>query len=191
MKLKATPVMLVHYLLYVLIVLLLAGVGAGGFLLHRSLASYVTTVDHLKIDSEVNDQALINSQHLKKVLAQNQDNINRAAAIVADTKYYQYQDQIVQDITSYATAANLTVLGFNFASPTASTPTKQTVPGVKTTTAVVSLASPIPYTSYLKFLKLVERNLTKMQVVQLDITGDAKIPGDVNSQSVTIEVYTR
>ena len=182
---------LVHWGLYGLIIFLLAGIAVGGYFLHQQLSRYVLEVDHLKIDSDINEQGIANAQRLRTVLTENEDNVDRAASIVADTKYYQYQDQIVRDITSYASAANLTVLGFDFTTAAPGKTSTSTVKGLKTINATISLQSPVPYTNYLKFLKLIERNLTKMQVTQLDISNNLKTPGGISSPVMMVEVYVR
>lgn len=188
-KLSISKASLVHWSLYGLIVVLIAAIGAGGYFLHQSLSRSALEVDHLKIDSEINEQGIANAQKLQRVLDDNQDNVVRAAAIVADTKYYEYQDQIVRDISAYAAAANLTVLGFDFS--TSATSKASNVPGLKSINATISLQSPVPYNNYLRFLKLIERNLTKMQVTQLDISNDLKTAGAISSPIITLEVYVR
>lgn len=181
--------MIVHWCLYVLIVLLVSGAGYGVYALHQKLSSYATEVNRLSIDSELNQQSIENAKKLRRVLDENKENVDRAAAIVADTQYYQYQDQIVQDVTSYASASGLTVLGFDFS--TANKTSKSRVSGVKTVVATITLQNPVPYNNYLKLLKLIERNLTKMQVTQLDISNDLKAPGTISSPVITLEVYVR
>lgn len=180
---------LVHWSLYGLLVVLVAGLLFGGYVLHQKLSGYVMEVDHLKIDSEINEQGIANARKLRKVLEENGESVDRAADIVADTKYYVYQDQIVKDISAYASAANLTVLGFDFS--TSASAKASNVKGIKTVVATISLNSPVPYDNYLRFLKLIERNLTKMQVTQLDISNDLKTPGAVNSPIITLEVFVR
>lgn len=184
-----SPTMIVHWSLYALIVLLLAGAGYGVYMMHQKLSSYATEVNRLSIDSELNQQSIENAKKLRRILDENQENVTRAAAIVADTQYYQYQDQIVQDVTSYASASGLTVLGFDFS--TTGKTGKSRVSGVKTVVATVTLQNPVPYTNYIKLLKLIERNLTKMQVTQLDISNDLKAPGTISSPVITLEVYVR
>lgn len=188
-KLSISSTRLVHWSLYTLIVVLLFATGFAISFTHQKLASFVTHVDHLKIDSEVNQQSIENAQKLRRALDDNKDSVERAAAIVADTKYYEYQDQIVQDITSYANASGLTVLGFDFTTSTQSR--TSTVKGLKTVVATISLKSPVQYTNYLRFLKLIERNLTKMQITELEIANDLKTPGAIDAQLVTLEVYVR
>lgn len=188
-KSALTSTVIVNWSLYGLIVLLVAGIGAGSYLMHMKLVGYVTNVDHTKIDTELSEQGIENAKKLRRTLDDNRESVARAAAIVADTKYYEYQDQIVQDISSYAAASGLTVLGFDF---TTSTSAKATaITGVKAVVATISLSSPVNYDNYLQFLKLIERNLTKMQITQLDISNDLKNIGSVNSPVITLEVYVR
>ena len=188
-KSTLTSTVIVNWSLYGLIVLLVAGIGAGSYLMQMKLVGYVTNVDHTKIDTELSEQGIENAKKLRRTLDDNRESVARAAAIVADTKYYEYQDQIVQDISSYAAASGLTVLGFDF---TTSTSAKATaITGVKAVVATISLSSPVNYDNYLQFLKLIERNLTKMQITQLDISNDLKNIGSVNSPVITLEVYVR
>ena len=189
MKPKISSVILVHWLLYVSILLLAGAVIAGGYFAHTHLSSFITTVDHLKTDAEINDEAIINAQRLSVALETHKDSVSRAQAIVADTKYYEYQDQIVRDITSYANTAGVTILGFNFTATPATA--SGSVKGVKSVSASISLANPVPYDNYLRFLKLIERNLTKMQVSEMNITSDLRSLGQISSPTLTMEVYVR
>lgn len=184
---------IVHWSLYALIVLLIGGIGAGTYYIHQRLSDYVVEVDHLKIDSDINQQGIENAQKLRIALDKNKGSVARASAIVADTQYYEYQDQIVKDVTSYASVSGLTVLGFDFsAAPTTSAKNSSgSIKGIKTTVANISLQSPVSYTSYLRFLKLIERNLTKMQVTEIHIANDLKTPNTISSPTLTLEVYVR
>ncbi len=193
-KSSVSSVMVVHWSFYALIILLIGGIGYGTYYVHQHLVSYVIQVDHLKIDSDINQQGIENAQKIRIALDKNKDSVARAAAIVADTKYYEYQDQIVKDVTSYASASGLTVLGFDFSASTAVTPTKKTagsVNGVKTMVANIALQSPVQYSNYLRFLKLIERNLTKMQVTEINISNDLKSADAISSPTLTLEVYVR
>lgn len=185
-----SPVVAASWSLYALIALLVTGIGFGSHSLHTTLVTKAVAVDHKKIDSELNETALLNAQRLSRILDENHDSVERASAIVADTKHYEYQNQIVSDITSYAAEAKLTVLGFSFIDPTTTTG-KPSAAKMKSVVASISLASPVPYENYLTFLKLIERNLTKMQVTQLDISNSTDSPGAISSPTITLEVYVR
>ena len=184
-----SPTRVVNIALYAALLVLLSGLGFGVYFLHSQLSAYAVTVDHLKTDSELNQQSLENAQKLRRALQVNADSVERAAEIVADTKYYEYQDQIVKDISSYATATGITVLGFDFSTSTTAKTTN--VPGLNTVVVSISLISPVQYSSYLRFLKLIERNLTKMQVTQLDISNDLKTAGTISSPVITVEAFVR
>ena len=181
----------IHWLLYAAVGLLVIGIGVSAVVLHQNLGAYVTQVDHLKIDAEIDERGIENAALLRQKLRDNSDSVERAAAIVADTTFYQYQDQIVQDVTSYGKAAGIDVLGFDFSSSATAAAKPSTVSGLKTVTTTVTLKNPVNYRSYLRFLKLLERNLTKLQVTQIDIASDIKTPGVITAPTVTLEVYVR
>lgn len=60
-------------------------------------------------------------------LEKHQTDMEKAAMIVADTTSYKYQDQIVQDITTYANLSGLTILGFDFPTQRHPQPSRQVV----------------------------------------------------------------
>lgn len=188
-KASFTPAVIASYCLYALTALLAVGIVVGGYFMHRTLDNFATEVDHIQIDAELSQQSIENLRQLEKALDDNRDSVERASAIVADTKYYEYQNQIVEDVNSYAAASGLTVLGFDFTN--AGKAPAPSASGTKTIVATVNLQAPVRYDNYLRFLRLIERNLTKMQITQLDISNDLKTPGMISSPSVTLEVYVR
>lgn len=191
-KLAVSRVVMTSWGLGLLIVALIIGIGASGYFLHTSLIAKVVAIDHKKIDSDINETALLNARRLSRILEQHHDSMDRASAIVADTKHYEYQNQIVSDITSYAAESRITILGFDFIDPAANAKkSSASSAGVKSVVASISLASPVPYNNYLHFLRLIERNLTKMQVTQLDLSNDPENAGSIGSPTVTIEVYVQ
>jgi hypothetical protein len=140
-------------------------------------------------------------QHLKTEMADNQVAVNRAASIVADSKYYQYQNQIIDDLNKYAKAAGFnSITSFSFtdsstagasaSSAVATTPGVAAPVGLKSVTATVSLPGSISYQSAMNFLKAVESNLTKMDLggvtMQLDTTS-----GNLTINPLSIKVYTQ
>lgn len=162
---------------------------ASAFLHDETLKSV-----HNKIDAEVSDRDLDRLKSLQKTLSANQDSVRKAEQIVAGTKQYQYQDQIINDINSYASQTGVEVTAYNFGTSTttpAAATTQPKIAGVKTITATLTLKSPLPFDNYLRFLKAIEKNLTKMQISGVNVTPD---PADVNgvvNPSIGLIVYVR
>lgn len=171
-----------------LISLVLIGAGVGCWQLQKILAAERLAADHAKIDAGISADELQKAHNLQVYLEKNEAEVEKAAAVVAETKTYQYQNQIVEDVNRYAAIAGVTVLGFDF--PTQTTAAVK-AGGIKTLQASVTLKNPVAYESYLRFLKLIEQNLTKMQVTDISITPDTKIIGQINNPTIGLQVYVR
>lgn len=120
--------------------------------------------------------------------------VTRAKKIVSDSKSYQYQNQIIDDINSYATIAGIKIAGFNFSSDdtvsTTADPTAPIVPGLKSTDATITIDNPVSYVSIMKFIHAIESNLTKMQVTGVSISKSEK-SDDVVVNPISIRVYVK
>jgi hypothetical protein len=171
-----------------LISLTLVGTGFGCWYLQKLLAAERISADHAKIDASISASELQKAHNLQIYLSNNKEHIEKAAAVVAETKTYQYQNQIVADVNQFASIAGVTVLGFDFPVQTTAKPAAK---GVKTIQATVTLQNPVPYENYLRFLKLIEQNLTKMQITDISITPDEKVIGRINNPTVGLQVYVR
>lgn len=139
-----------------------------------------------------------NLQRMQTELEKNKDAVSRASNIVAASKSYQYQDQIIKDLTDYANRAGISITNFDFsatkstststpgAAPQATTPAPT---GVNSTSVSVTTQNPINYDSLLRFIYSIEQNLTKMQISSVGLSKEAS--GGVASDALTIEVYVR
>lgn len=185
-KFASTPALLFNWIMTGILILLIIGAGFGVFFAQSFLSEHVTAANNVKIDAEVIEEDIRNAKRLTSELDKNAENIRRAAEIVAEAKSYKFQDQIVQDINSYASAAGITVLGIEF-QPTP----KKTANTLNVVTADVILLTPITYTDYLRFIRLIEGNLTKMQITQLDITSDLINKGKISAPILKLQVYTQ
>lgn len=170
-----------------LIGLTLVGAGLGCWQLQKILAAERLAADHARIDANISADELQKAHNLQVYLNSHREDVEKAATVVAETKTYQYQNQIVEDVNRFASIAGVTVLGFDFPAQTAAGVTK----GVKTIQANVTLQNPVPYVNYLRFLKLIEQNLTKMQITDISITPDDKVIGRINNPTVGLQVYVR
>lgn len=146
---------------------------------------------HTEIDAEVSAHDLDRLKSLQKILDADQDSVHKAEQIVAATQQYQYQDQIINDINSYAQQTGVEITAYNFGATGQPAAAQSKVAGVKTISASITLKSPLPFDNYLRFLKAIEQNLTKMQISGINITPD---PTDINgvvNPSIGLIVYVR
>jgi hypothetical protein len=196
--------------LIVSIVFLTALGGAGFYLFHQQLVSYAVEVNTDSAKAEASSQDISKLQQLEGEIKNDQVAITRAAKIVSDSKQYQYQDQIIDDIDTYANVAGIKIAGFTFDTAVAGTaaaavpaPTTGTAgvaapaitapAGVKITTATITLAQgQNSYQSVMNFLKSIEQNLTKMNLSGISLQRNTTTSGgDVLPGAITIQVYTR
>ena len=114
----------------------------------------------IAVDAKI--QSLLAS---KSQLDHNSDTVKKAKNIVSESKLYQYQNQIIQDLNTYADRAGIPIKSFSFQNePTTSAKTAKsskrtsTSPaGVKSTFVSIQLGDHIDYTKFLHFLSLIEK----------------------------------
>ena len=147
----------------------------------------------IAVDAKI--QSLLAS---KSQLDRNSDTVKKAKNIVSESKLYQYQNQIIQDLNTYADRAGIPIKAFSFQNePTTSaktaTSSKQTPAspaGVKSTFVSIQLGDHIDYTKFLHFLSLIEKNVTRMQLLGVSISRGAN-NHEISIQSLEVKVYTR
>lgn len=191
-----------------IIILLVLGSAASFYILSQALSATDRATDRAQIDAELSKSNVERLKRLQVDLAGMKDVVSRAESIVAQSTSYQYQDQIVNDLNTYAKRAGVKVLGFDFSSkantaapapgagtgsaaaPKPATATPQ-VNGAKTLTASVTLEGPMEFERFLLFLKAIEQNLTKMQVTSINITRDDKMDNLINNPAIGLEIYVK
>ena len=147
----------------------------------------------IAVDAKI--QSLLTS---KSQLDRNSDTVKKAKNIVSESKLYQYQNQIIQDLNTYADRAGIPIKAFSFQNePTTSaktaTSSKRTPAspaGVKSTFVSIQLGDHIDYTKFLHFLSLIEKNVTRMQLSGVSISRGAN-NHEISIQSLEVKVYTR
>jgi TolA-binding protein len=168
---------------------------------YNELKKVAVNVSHISADANASSNNVETLEQIKQKLNDDKDVITRTNNIVAESKSYQYQDQIIADLKDYANRAGIVLTNFDFSSTaTTSTPGSNAAPtppptapppsGVKSTTVSVALKNPINYENLLKFLQSIERNLTKMQISKVSLTK-SESDNSVSSDALTIEVYVR
>lgn len=147
----------------------------------------------IAVDAKI--QSLLTS---KSQLDRNSDTVKKAKNIVSESKLYQYQNQIIKDLNTYADRAGIPIKAFSFQNePTTSaktaTSSKRTPAspaGVKSTFVSIQLGDHIDYTKFLHFLSLIEKNVTRMQLLGVSISRGAN-NHEISIQSLEVKVYTR
>jgi hypothetical protein len=202
---RLTPTML--RLILSIGLLLTISIAAIIFTLASSqLKTVATTVSHKVADAKASQNSLTNLKKIERFLADHQATVTRANDIVAESKSYEYQNQIINDLKTYASTAGVKINNFDFAAGNSATPTTPATtgaaaaaplpgaatatPGVKSTSVSISLQSPIKYENLLRFIKAIEQNLTKMQISTVTLSkGGAD--SEVTTDALSIEVYIR
>lgn len=178
-------------------IILLIGISIGLFLFFRGqLVGYAEQVKTANTKASVSQSDINMLENLQKELDSNQVAVNRAKNIVADSQNYKYQNQIIDDITTYAKKANVTISGYGFTTDSTAGTTGSSATGgpaaptgLKSVGVSVGIKSPVDYESIIRFIHYIEANLTKMQVSGISLTGDGST--NVTASPITIQVYTR
>ena len=147
----------------------------------------------IAVDAKI--QSLLAS---KSQLDRNSDTVTKAKNIVSESKLYQYQNQIIKDLNTYADRAGIPIKAFSFQNePTTSAKTTKSSKrtpanpaGVKSTFVSIQLGDHIDYTKFLHFLSLIEKNVTRMQLSGVSISRGAN-NHEISIQSLEVKVYTR
>ena len=178
-----------------------AAMVAGSYFAYSSLSTTSKEVADMQTEASAVDMKIQNLLKLKDQLEKNPVATKKAEQIVADSKSYQYQNQIVNDLSIYAGKANVPIQSFTFqdgsTSSKSSSSSSQTtakkptsVSGVKSITVSIQLGDKVPYNNLLHFLYLVENNVTRMQIYGVSISrGEQR--GEVSAQSLELGVYVR
>ena len=187
-------------------IIILAGASAGLFWYFRSqLISYAEQVEKDTTAASVSSSDVNKLKALKEELENNQVAVTRAKNIVADSRSYQYQNQIVDDINIYAKKAGIAVTNYAFTDPStgaggeaaaspdgAAVPAAPTLPeGLKSVSVSLTLKNPIEYQSIITFIRYIEANLTKMQVSGVAFSKTSPGSTQVSVDPITIEVYIK
>jgi 2',3'-cyclic-nucleotide 2'-phosphodiesterase (5'-nucleotidase family) len=184
----------------IIVIVLLAGVGFWFF--QGSLTGVATSVNSYISTAASTSEDVKQLQALKKQMDKNPIAVTRAQKIVADSQHYQYQNQIIDDITSYAKDAGFSIKGFTFtdtqpatkatvgaAAPTTA-PVAPVLSGVKTTIAEIFFPETISYQAYMNFLKSIEQNLKKMEIQSISLKLNEST-NQVVPDPLLIQVYIK
>ena len=186
----------------------ITAIGAGGFTLaYNWLDGFAADASTVASHAAASESELQELSQTEKMLKTQHHAVERASKIAAESKSYQYQDQIINDLNDFARKAGITIADITFAdnnakgssssSSSSSSKTGTSLPaiaGLKATTASVTVKNPVEYRKLLTFMYLVEQSLTKMRIANVDLsrsTAQGQPPDSITSNTLTIEVYLR
>jgi uncharacterized membrane protein len=171
-------------LLIVLIILSIGLAVVGFYFAQNALVEYSKVVGQTVADSTNTGKDVQSLKTLQAELAAKQDVIIKSASLLATTA--NYQSQAINDINAYATESGLNVSSYSFALA----PTTAVAGAPSSSNITVSLTSPMPYLSLLKFVRLVETNIPKMQIASINLTRQEGDSTMVKTDQISIDVYT-
>ena len=172
------------------------------------LNSYAASVNQVVGQADVGDKNVTQLRKLTGELDKRPLDVARAEQVVAESKDYQYQNVIVEDLQALAKQSGLDIVSFNFAAAAAATPAPAAAatPGaaaapaapaassLRSRTVDITLDQPANYTEVLRFIGYIEQNLTKMQIKGITLAGQESSTESASSVSVntiTVEVYVQ
>lgn len=138
------------------------------------------------INNNVNDTKILQSK-----IAKVQPIADKADSIAVLNQ--NFENQVNIDITKYASKTGLGIT--SIINPKTSPALAPTISPQNNISErgymIVSLKNPVQLTSLLKFLKLIETNLPKMQIEGINITANKTQNGTVNVEPINIGVYIK
>lgn len=205
-----TPTKLRLLLSISMFLIVAAGIGLF-YVVEQHLKMTADSVSKATASANASRNNIKTLQAIKDELAKQQDAIKRANDIAASSQSYNYQNQVISDLNTYATRAGVTITNIDFATAAApgaantstATPAVPAAPGapaaapaspapsgLRTATVSVTLKSPLDYTSLLNFFNMLEQSVPKLQIAKVNLSKSGS-GGSVTSDVLSIEVYIR
>ena len=202
---KMTPAVTMRIVFALSLVLILVGMGVVVYFGYTMLQDTAEEVSKVQTEAKAVDAKVQNLARLEKEMEKYKDSVAKAQQLVAETRQYQYQNQIINDLTTYASQSGVGIAGFTFASGSAGSKSSSgsssasgagsstgasTGAGPKSIKVSVRLNEKTDYMALLRFMHLIEQNLTRMQIASVSMSK-TEGTGQVNTQTLEVEVYVR
>lgn len=178
------------YILGALMAIVIIGAFVGAYYLNGFLVQKKDEVSKVENDVVANESSIGLAQALEQYIKNNRKDIDLVKKVVSDTKEYQYQDDIINDIVTYAAQTDLKLLSVTFPTNTSSSSSKDKSAPVKTMQAVIEIDKEFSYDKYINFIYKIEQNISKMKILQISIDL-GKEAGSITGSSIKLEVYVK
>ena len=202
---KMTPAVTMRIVFALSLVLILVGMGGVVYFGYTMLQGTAEEVSKIQTEAKAVDAKVQNLARLEKEMEKYKDSVAKAQQLVAETQQYQYQNQIINDLTAYANKSGVGIAGFTFTSGLAGAKSNSgssgtsgtnnssgsnSAAGPKSMKVSVRLNEKTDYMALLRFMHLIEQNLTRMQIASVSMSK-TEGTGQVNTQTLEVEVYVR
>ncbi|QJU05279.1 hypothetical protein [Candidatus Nanosynbacter lyticus] len=202
---KMTPAVTMRIVFALSLVLILVGMGGIVYFGYTMLQGTAEEVSKIQTEAKAVDAKVQNLARLEKEMEKYKDSVAKARQLVAETQQYQYQNQIINDLTTYANQSGVGIAGFTFTSGSAGAKSNSgssgtsgtnnssgsnSAAGPKSMKVSVRLNEKTDYMALLRFMHLIEQNLTRMQIASVSMSK-AEGVGQVSTQTLDVEVYVR
>ena len=202
---KMTPAVTMRIVFALSLVLILVGMGGVVYFGYTMLQGTAEEVSKIQTEAKAVDAKVQNLARLEKEMEKYKDSVAKAQQLVAETQQYQYQNQIINDLTAYANKSGVGIAGFTFTSGSAGAKSNSgssgtsgtnnssgsnSAVGPKSMKVSVRLNEKTDYMALLRFMHLIEQNLTRMQIASVSMSK-AEGVGQVSTQTLDVEVYVR
>lgn len=178
------------YILGALMAIVIIGAFVGAYYLNGFLVQKKDEVSKVENDVVANESSIGLAQALEQYIKNNRKDIDLVKKVVSDTKEYQYQDDIINDIVTYAAQTGLKLLSVTFPTSISSSSSKDKSAPVKTMQAVIEIDKEFSYDKYINFIYKIEQNISKMKILQISIDL-GKEAGSITGSSIKLEVYVK
>lgn len=178
------------YILGALMTIVIIGAFVGAYYLNGFLIQKKDEVSKVENDVVANESSIGLAQALEQYIKNNRKDIDLVKKVVSDTKEYQYQDDIINDIVTYAAQTGLKLLSVTFPTSISSSSSKDKSAPVKTMQAVIEIDKEFSYDKYINFIYKIEQNISKMKILQISIDL-GKEAGSITGSSIKLEVYVK
>ena len=200
-----TPAVTMRIVFALSLVLILVGMGGIVYFGYTMLQGTAGEVSKIQTEAKAVDAKVQNLARLEKEMEKYKDSVAKARQLVAETQQYQYQNQIINDLTTYANQSGVGIAGFTFTSGSAGAKSNSgssgtsgtnnssgsnSAAGPKSMKVSVRLNEKTDYMALLRFMHLIEQNLTRMQIASVSMSK-AEGVGQVSTQTLDVEVYVR
>lgn len=177
----------------ILVLLLLVSLGGSSFGVWQALQlidQKAREADRSYIEAELSQQEVETLRRLQNELESKKDVVDRAALIASTATNYQYQDQVVSDLQTYAKRDGIKINSYDFSAAKDVKPGSGPA-GTTLTPFIIAVEGPLEYARFMQFLRNIENNLTKLQVTSLSLTPDSKDLRFINDPTISLVVYLK